>query len=241
MQKDIVDKLIDKICSDSEALYECNPRGSAKVIPNLILLLEVVSLGSDYEEKVNRILQNFYFAECLKEARRELNNKVYRMLFKNKTYEEKEKICDQILMDTGFYKKPIWSFELRSFIEGNQGTQNSKRFTDEFKTAFYKYVGIDPGEYYPSKGEYKEYLIRRQTELMKLLEDDNSKTPEIEPDLKYQGMTRDMKEALFNRFSQFIEKTFNDAWEGKIDQNKLCSETQELTTDLKEYKRVVNS
>lgn len=241
MQKEIVDKIIDKLCTDTENMFECSPKVSpTKTMPNFILLLELVSLNSENEERINKILQSYYYSEYLKEIRRELSNEAWRILFKDKTYGECDEICKRALKEMGIDGRAFWYGDLRTFISGRQGSQ-SIRLTDEFKIKLCKYLGLDTSVYLPSKAQYKDYLLQRQQELMKVLNDNDGENKlEIKPDIKYQGMTSDMKEALFNKFSSFIEKTNNDAWEGRIDKDKLCLETQSLTTELIEYKKVAN-
>lgn len=237
MQKEYVDKLIDRICIDTENLFSCSPKASnAKCIPNFILLLELVSLNSENEERINRILHSYYFSQYLKEIRTELSREAWRRLFKGKTIGQLHDICERALIEMGIDTNSFWPTTLYTFINGGPGA-NGVKITDEFKIRFCNYLRLDVATYLPSKGSYKDYLLQRQKELMRLLDME----PEINPDHKYQGMSGDMKDALFNKFSSFIEKTCNDAWEGKIDKNKLCSETQSLTTDLIEYRKVANN
>jgi len=243
MQKEIVEKLIDRICTDTENMYSCSPKVSpAKVIPNFILLFELISLNTKHEERINKILQSYYFYEYLKEIHVELGRKAYELIIGGRavSYYDLDKECEKILkgmgMDADYWQKNT----LRSYITRDRAF-NGIKVTDEFKIKFCKYLGLDPAVYLPSKTSYHDYLIQRQNELMQPLNDskDDAKLA-IEPNLKYQGMISDMKEALFNKFSSFVEKINNEAWEGKIDGNKLCSETQELTTDLKEYRKAAN-
>ena len=248
MQKEITEKLIDRLCTDTENIFSLSPKisGAAKATPNFILLLEIVSFGTDYEESVNRLLQYYYFEYQYQDGLRALSNKAYELLFvgKSSSYNSRYELCTQILNQLGYNGNDFYEQNrLYYYIyERHQGI--NYRPSRELATKLCIYMGLDPAVYVPSKGEYREYLLQRQNELVKLLKedtgDDDNKL-EIKPDIQYQGMTRDMKELLFDKFSSFIEKTFTDAWEDRIDKNKLCSETQELTTGLREYRKVVNS
>ncbi len=237
MESTYIEKLIERICSDTENIFSCSPKvAAAKVIPNFILLLELVSLGTSFEERVNRILQSYYHSDQLREARADLSKEASKILFKGKTYGEQFGICEHTLSEMEIDTTSFWPGTLQTFIKGGP-CANGVKLTDEFKLKFCRYLGLDVSVYLPSKGEYRDYLIHRQRELMKLLDVE----PDIIPDFQYQGMTSDLKEALFQKFSAFIQKINNEAWEGRINKNRLCSETQDLTSELKEYQKITAS
>ena len=237
MQKEYVEKIIVRICTGIESLYSYSPKVSpAKVIPDFILLLELLSMNTENEERVNRILQDYYFSEYIEEMWYEFQFEMReKKLFRGKSFAERHDFCNSILQDLKVSPDLVNERQLFRLIKGGQGAHAIK-IPNEFKIKFCDYLGLDPAVYFPDKASYSDYWLQRQQELMKLLEDSND-----EPDIQYQRMTNDLKEALFNKFSSFVEKINNDAWEGKIDQDNLCSETQALTTDLNEYRKIINS
>lgn len=236
MEKKYVQELIDRICTDTENMFSHSPKVSmTKVFENFTLLLELVSLNTEFEERVNRIIQSYYHSEYSEEMNDRFRWKLVEMIFRGKTDNERLNTCSCILNDLGISPDILNERQLFRFIKGGQGS-HCINVTDGFKIKLCKYLGLDSSEYVPPKAPYKDYLLERQNELMKLL----GIEPEVKPDMQYQGKVREMKDALFSKFSEFVEQTFDKAFEGVIDERELCSETQSLITELKDYRRAAN-
>lgn len=229
MQKSQIDKIVYTLCATSQGA------SNSKLAPNLLLLLEAVSINSEYEESINRLLQQYYSGDHYTQQLRELSRIAFRKLFSGKSYSYREanEVCRNLLGELGFNNGSfVEQQKLYKFIyDGYLSIQY--RPSPELIKKLCKYLGLESSRYLPCLEPYGSYMARRRRILLGILESE----PVIEPSFNYMGKVREMKEILFTKLVQFVEKVFDDSWSNSIDTEGLCNDTQELMTEFRELQK----
>ncbi len=229
MQKSQIDKIVYTLCASSQGA------SNSKLVPNILLLLEVVSINTEYEESINRLLQQYYSGDHYLQQLREFSQAAFKKLFSGKSYSycEVREVCRNLLIELGFNGESfVEQQKLYRFIyEGYLSIQY--RPSQELTKKLCIHLGLELSKYLPAEEPYSSYIVRRRKVLLSIIETE----PVIQPNFNYMGKVREMKENLFIKLVRFTERVFDDSWRNSINTEGLCNDTQELMTEFRELQK----
>lgn len=230
IQKSQIDKIVYALCASSQGA------NLTKLLSNILLILEAISINTEYEECVNRLLRQYYSRELYLQQLQELSRIAYGKIFSGRShsYLEAREVCSNLLNELGFNGDSyVEQQKFYKFIhEGYLSIQYQP--SPELIKRLCKYLDLEPSKYLPGIGTYGDYIAKRRKHLLSIIED----APVTDHDFNYIYTVHEMQEALFTKLVQFIEKLFNDSWSKSIDADSICADTQELISELHELKKI---